>query len=664
MYRSAQPPLPRRRPVRFSSSQHSYRQRYEERTLPPGVKWVESIALPIGRAYAYDRLSSAQQELGTGQRRQEQLAVEWCKANGIELDTELQLDDIGRSAFHRKHIDRGAFGKFLRLAQQRRLGLCPVLLIENLDRVSRFEPMDALQKVIFALLDADVTIITLQPGSFEVYEKESCDMMKIIRLVVELEKSHKYAVELSERMKRAWDDSRDKLRRGEIERPLHICPPWCNWDEEKRRYELDPDRVIVVRRLAELFRENGARITAQRLNAEGFQRFGRWRHRKSSSKRTDWCPGSVRDVIYNDALWGAATIHPMGSYGPTTVFNAKFGQEERVYWARRSKEARRDDDFENVPGIFPAVFTQEEVNELRLLSERRNCQGKSDHVPAHEEMRWFGSRRTYCSCGELVLWAHGRTLFKEGLAERDPEINPHKQVIDKRYKRVYAKRYYLKCGGRNRRKLGDPLRCNHPFMPMVAVSAHVLNRLEAGALQAFVSEAKSNEADALSPQIDAAQIRVRTLEKEVDQVADNLFKLASMAMDERVVKPLLQRQSELIDELEEERSVLSDLQAERARRCRPPELDEASQAVQELRNALLDWSSTPEQRRRINRVLADLNVTIHLNGTERLVGLRFGNGEIDWQPLNTEANIAACRDGCVQGVSEVVDGVELVIQAA
>ena len=88
----------------------------------------------------------------------------------------------------------GDLGRFIRLAEQRKLGPNPFLLVENLDRLSRSEPVEAYEEIISKLIrQCDVTLVVLQKHSYEIYEKNSIDMLKLMRLVVELEKSAKYA---------------------------------------------------------------------------------------------------------------------------------------------------------------------------------------------------------------------------------------------------------------------------------------------------------------------------------------------------------------------------------------------------------------------------------------------------------------------------------------
>lgn len=616
--------------------------------LPAGVRWVESIALPVGRAYSYERISTTKQEEGVGLERQRELVERWCEANGVPLDTELKLEDVGRSAFKGRHLE-GCFGRFLKLAKERKLGLCPILLIENLDRVSRLEPVQALQDVIFSLMEADVALVVLSPnGQAEVFERENCDMLKLFRLIVELEKANKISKDLSDRITNAWQKTDEKLRKGIIERPQHICPRWCRWDEVGQRYELIDERVQVVRRVMEVFAENGAKKTAAILNAEGHPAFGRWEDKEGREKVRTWNPGSVRALILNDALWGAATIYKSGAQGPTHYYDAKFDRAVRVYHARRSHAARKAGEYELVEGVFPPVASREEVERLRNRCTAR-LDRLTEHVRSNEEMRWFGSRLTYCRCGCLMSWTYARTTKKSF----DPEV-------------FNGRRIYLICRSRQRFGVGHPGRCERKFMPLMATAAHVLNRLTPAHLAALVGGPHHERHDELDQQVELAAGRVKELDETLSRFRANLEKAMESTADFAVIQPLLDRQLELQRQLSEEEDVLAELRNELALRVDPPHLDEANGAIQELRDALASHNSNAEQRRRVNKVLVDLGIRIHLDGETREVGLQVQDGPIDWQPLNPEASLGANKLGVVAATAEqevVADrAIELVIQ--
>ena len=95
------------------------------------------------KVYSYLRFSDAKQAAGASSERQRAYAQEWAKQNGLRLDESLSMRDEGLSAFHQKHVKRGALGAFLKAIEDEKVPIGSVLVVEGLDRLSRAEPMVA-----------------------------------------------------------------------------------------------------------------------------------------------------------------------------------------------------------------------------------------------------------------------------------------------------------------------------------------------------------------------------------------------------------------------------------------------------------------------------------------------------------------------------------------
>src|SRR5262245_5169836 len=83
------------------------------------------------KAIQYSRFSGKRQEAGDSQRRQDELAEQAAKEEGVPIDRTLTLDDRGLSAFRGDNWRRGKLGKFLDLIDA---GLVPpgsILIIEQ-----------------------------------------------------------------------------------------------------------------------------------------------------------------------------------------------------------------------------------------------------------------------------------------------------------------------------------------------------------------------------------------------------------------------------------------------------------------------------------------------------------------------------------------------------
>ena len=90
------------------------------------------------KAFSYVRLSTDLQLRGSGLQRQLEASKAYADANGLVLQEDDQLRDIGISAYKGANIAEGsALGQFLAAMRDGRIEPGSVLIIESLDRLSR-----------------------------------------------------------------------------------------------------------------------------------------------------------------------------------------------------------------------------------------------------------------------------------------------------------------------------------------------------------------------------------------------------------------------------------------------------------------------------------------------------------------------------------------------
>lgn len=104
---------------------------YKARPMSDAIPQQKRIAI------SYRRWSSAIQNTGDSERRQAEMAREWCAANGFELDDRRSIVDAGISAFRGQNL--GDESKLAKLLEAVKLGDIPrhaTILIKQFDRLS------------------------------------------------------------------------------------------------------------------------------------------------------------------------------------------------------------------------------------------------------------------------------------------------------------------------------------------------------------------------------------------------------------------------------------------------------------------------------------------------------------------------------------------------
>jgi DNA invertase Pin-like site-specific DNA recombinase len=241
-------------------------------------------------AYSYTRFSSAQQAEGDSKRRQESLTKTWAEAAHYEIRN---LHDAGVSAYSGKNRTIGQFGRFLAALRSGELGTKPVLLVENLDRISR-EELETAQALFLEIVGLGATIITLHNGKR--YAK-GMGLVDIITALVEMDVAHQHSAKLSMRVKAAVDA---RKKSGAIVHNRSQSPTWLRLNPARTQFEPIPERVALVQRMFELAAKGmGPQAIAKVFNTE---RVPSWSSRKSGIRA--WRGTMIAKVIYGRSVLG------------------------------------------------------------------------------------------------------------------------------------------------------------------------------------------------------------------------------------------------------------------------------------------------------------------------------------------------------------------------
>lgn len=204
------------------------------------------------KVYSYTRFSDPRQAAGSSTERQEDYARKWAETRGLCLDEVLSLKDEGLSAYHQKHITQGALGTFFRAIEDGQIAPGSVLIVENLDRLSRAEPRKALAQ-LSAIIEAGITVVTASDNkeySRENYSANPFDLvlnlLVMIRAHDESETKSKRVIAAIRKQCEGWEKGtfRGQIRNG-------CDPDWVRWDGS--RFVEIPERAHGVKVMIDMF---------------------------------------------------------------------------------------------------------------------------------------------------------------------------------------------------------------------------------------------------------------------------------------------------------------------------------------------------------------------------------------------------------------------------
>src|SRR5690349_4705392 len=115
---------------------------------------------PVIKAFSYVRMSTDLQLKGDSLRRQLEASRNYAQRHGLQLVEDFDLHDIGISAFRGKNLASGAFGRFMERVREGKIDQGSYLLVESFDRLSRQEPMAALEPFL-EIIRHGLVLVTL-----------------------------------------------------------------------------------------------------------------------------------------------------------------------------------------------------------------------------------------------------------------------------------------------------------------------------------------------------------------------------------------------------------------------------------------------------------------------------------------------------------------------
>jgi DNA invertase Pin-like site-specific DNA recombinase len=299
------------------------------------------ILVAMRTGYSYIRFSTPEQTRGDSYRRQLDLSQRYAQAHGIELDTSLQLNDFGISAFRGHNATSGKLGSFLQAVETGKVKPGSVLLVESLDRLSRSEIMDSLT-LFTQLLAKDIAIVTLADS--REYTRESInDIGNLVYSLLIMSRSHEESLMKSRRLAAAWEAKRTKAVEGH--KMTHKIPAWLRLVDGQ--FELIPERAELVQRIFTMSKGGmGNALIAKELNLAGIDTWGDGIHQ--SRKARGWRSSYVMKILKSRAVLGEMTPHkieqgkrvpqkPIAGYYPRVITDEVFALTRAAIETRRGR---------------------------------------------------------------------------------------------------------------------------------------------------------------------------------------------------------------------------------------------------------------------------------------------------------------------------------------
>lgn len=299
----------------------------------------------------------------------------------MALDSDLSMQDEGLSAYHQRHVTRGALGVFLAAVDAGRIPAGSVLVVEGLDRLSRAEPLLA-QAQLGQIVNAGITVVTASDGREYNRERLKAQPMDLVYSLLVMIRAHEES------------DTKSKRVRASIHRQ---CQGWLagTWRGVIRNgkdphwvrlittgFEIAPERAEAVRLAIAMFQEGHGAVRIMRtLDERGLQLTNGGNPAQQLYR-----------ILRNRALVGEKVLEVDG-------------QEYRL------------------PGYYPALLPDEEFASLQHIIGMRARRKGSGEIPG----LITGMRLAYCGyCGAALV---AQNLMQRKRREDGKPQNGHRRLI-------------------------------------------------------------------------------------------------------------------------------------------------------------------------------------------------------------------------------------------
>jgi DNA invertase Pin-like site-specific DNA recombinase len=239
-----------------------------------------------------------------------------------------------------------------------------VLIVENLDRLSREEVSQALAQFL-NIINAGIKVVTLQDGREYTKESVASNWSELIISITIMSRANEESAGKSKRLSASWDHKRKTIDKFKM---TNRCPAWLQLKEARTAFEIIPGRDKVIQSIYRMRLDGmGPNLIAKRLNESSV-----WQ------PSNGWRESYIIKILRTSAV--------IGEYQPHKMIDGK-----------------RQPIGDSIPDYFPPIIPLETFNAVRQIHFRNTNSGRTGKAT-----NIFRHLVKCGSCGgSMVLIDHG-----------------------------------------------------------------------------------------------------------------------------------------------------------------------------------------------------------------------------------------------------------------
>lgn len=315
-------------------------------------------------AYRYHRFSTKRQDAGMSIERQAEITEARCRKEGWAIVE--TLEDKGRSAWKGDHLRVGNLGLFKQRVEAGEIEPGSILVIENLDRLSR-QNVKLARRWIEDITDAGIKVAVCTPEILIDDEALSgSNIVSLLQYLLEAGRANKESTRKSELQNAAVARFMDKARQGVVYSAR--APAWLQGDKDSGSFTIIEERAEVVRQIYDWAVSGlGYQSIAKRLNATVTPWTTGWKYDAA------WKYGYIKDILNSPTVEGE-------------------------YHVRKGED--RTPTGERILNYYPRIVDADLVARARAAIQSRRRTGG----PSHSEARNLFAGKCICGhCGERMV---------------------------------------------------------------------------------------------------------------------------------------------------------------------------------------------------------------------------------------------------------------------